>query len=1364
MPNNRAEKWMKANGVPTLRDNVEVARQSIGSAIVIIEDLTQDVEAARQNLAVINDFKSNIEKRIITTTNLTSIDCINNISKLFDKAINKLNWTKSLIDNKKDEIITATNYSSVLRPIFDLKYGQVGNKEDFDIWIFTLGNDDELQYFVEQNKDFDNIKASQLPPPFNTLCNELNNKYYEKRINLINQQNQEVYYAWNFVKFVNGIEIGIEIMIPDILNSGKWIVVACPIEITLKLPEIDSYETVPNSFEKYLKNIEDAFNTFSKSSYDSINGTIYQFGSDKQFNILKVVSSSDYPSWIDQLIINSYIPGSNINMPLIIFQINTELNRNYGELKVNEIVIVSYVIGVTYYTGVIKMINIINYGLCYQIINVNINEAVEPSLKINGDVEINGSLNIFNCNNESIISTDNSRKITTFHDKVGINQYYHEVEGLLDIDNLTHQIILDLFDDFIPYQLNSYDVMKTINELPEYSNQTVTDLFENSSLFDYKNQVAVISVPINSNVNDITTINKSIQGADIIGSKDFLKKKDTIILEIKQMAVEITQLNDPLLMFSYMELITDDNQQSYILSMRGIIRNENLIISITYLNVTYLMIDLSYTKILLNIFDYTSREFRYMNYVKLLVTNRAYYDANKVFLSEKFESSIKNNQFFSNKFDLLPESYIFMYDSIKYKYKYIELKKEWNEEIVEDLFSGDNNIKVVVNLIENQLDIKYNYKKRSNGSFPVNYLWFKERKLSFTQLIYVNEEEYVVGSGVNLNSLISKSIIVKGDNEVYGNFHVKDTNNNTIFKVDNVEKTITNAYKVGIGIEEPKSILHIKDTTVQDILDEMLAATKQINTFNNLYKNLKTANEEEFETIIEEELSVQAPDNYFAMYEVNTDTLLGDDMKCHYNWAFPSWKGKIIKNIVDYDNSFILTIVKDFFTNILNIQLIYDFAGYSKVVEFKWGNKQGRGFFIFINNKLYIVATGTNLGTYNIRLTANNNIGSSIAAREITIFLVLELYRKIKTPVSYNIVESQNALNTQMKDNKNIKFKTFKIKIDKISIKDMELSDINVDTLVESNKIQFKDMNSNDQTKYIEFHKYLFNNYNNNISVGDNFMLVYSDLKVDNKSACKCTDVDGNKITLIGVEFVIQDVIIPTLNVEGDTMIKGDLLITDQKTNTNFVSIDPIQKYVGINTDERYIYYDETFTTTSSLYNAEHNVIIKNDHFPVLVSERTQENKDDIKNLDDVTDPSNNLRYFDSYSSANLKRNSELYTFEEMKNFSLENDSRQRDIDNNTVTHTRYGTDLMFEVCDNSGLTKGIGSIKMTIDDIDSDGHIKGGFGVQVEDKTLIIRDLMYVDNSGTLFINKINLGGKVLEVDNSGNLLWDKKMVSLEL
>jgi hypothetical protein len=84
-------------------------------------------------------------------------------------------------------------------------------------------------------------------------------------------------------------------------------------------------------------------------------------------------------------------------------------------------------------------------------------------------------------------------------------------------------------------------------------------------------------------------------------------------------------------------------------------------------------------------------------------------------------------------------------------------------------------------------------------------------------------------------------------------------------------------------------------------------------------------------------------------------------------------------------------------------------------------------------------------------------------------------------------------------------------------------------------------------------------------------------------------------------------------------------------------------------------------------------------------------------------------------------------------------------------------------VCDKNNKSVEIGNVQMMIDNIDEDGILHGGFGIQVNDIShdnnnfeSTRRNLMYVDNSGTLFINKINLGGKIIEVDANGDLLYN--------
>ena len=100
---------------------------------------------------------------------------------------------------------------------------------------------------------------------------------------------------------------------------------------------------------------------------------------------------------------------------------------------------------------------------------------------------------------------------------------------------------------------------------------------------------------------------------------------------------------------------------------------------------------------------------------------------------------------------------------------------------------------------------------------------------------------------------------------------------------------------------------------------------------------------------------------------------------------------------------------------------------------------------------------------------------------------------------------------------------------------------------------------------------------------------------------------------------------------------------------------------------------------------------------------------------------------------------------------------------NDTVSHLRYGTDISFEVRDKDDRSVEIGNVQMVIDRIDENNNLRGGFSILVNDpggegRTFenSRRNLMYLDNDSQLFVQKINLGGKVLSTDGSGNLLCD--------
>lgn len=58
---------------------------------------------------------------------------------------------------------------------------------------------------------------------------------------------------------------------------------------------------------------------------------------------------------------------------------------------------------------------------------------------------------------------------------------------------------------------------------------------------------------------------------------------------------------------------------------------------------------------------------------------------------------------------------------------------------------------------------------------------------------------------------------------------------------------------------------------------------------------------------------------------------------------------------------------------------------------------------------------------------------------------------------------------------------------------------------------------------------------------------------------------------VLAVELPIEIYLKPTLNVAGDSRLQGEVQVYDKTTSTQYTTIDPINQFVGINTDKRTI-------------------------------------------------------------------------------------------------------------------------------------------------------------------------------------------------
>jgi hypothetical protein len=1372
----------------TLRNQgVSLTQQALA---INLQKATLTNQAA--TLATHTPIINNLNTSVGASGDLSSVEQAIALSDKYIYCVNKINFALSCISQYQSAILSY-GYAAVLRPIFESKFTDNSINQYGYVCILqgTAGLNDPLGkvYFFEADKTQDGVNSYQGDYAYlNQLRADLENRinpfFSQFRQNKPAQQN--VYsisaYPWN-----NGIKISIIATTPCLLNPGTYIKIISGFNLTPILPVYDTLAKLPAAYLTYTNQIQAAFNNFSGSESDNI--TVYQYGPIAKFNTLKVVSSTEYPSWNNQLISECYIPGSNINMPNIISQINTELNRNYTGMRDGEIVMVQYAVGDEYYTGVIKMLLDSSYGLCYKITQININDIISSAVSLNGDVSVKGNLNVLRYNNEPIITTDNVRRTTTFHDKVGINQHAYEVDAILDIDNLTKQDIVDLFTNSTSGAVNSSDIMNIIRTNTTTTSATaIAALFGSGQpLFDYKDQCSVFTSKIDY-IIDPSNITQ-VRDFDInTWSTGTFTRIQQLVKEVKQMSSEYTAANDSSFMFTFIELFSNSNLSWFFTTIKAIIRQDALIFVLTKIDVTSKMIDPSYTGILTSVVDYISRLNRNVNYNVLLVKNNAFYTGNNpanAFKISDFNQQKQNNPYFSRGFDLLPESYMFIYEKDSNIFKYHGNFTEWSGKSGYHCWSYSLNAGHVLEEITQQLSIKYN--DVSNGNFCVKYIWTALQKLSFVHKTMIGEKEYIIGSGVGIKSILNRSLKVRGEGNFTGDFIVNDAYDNVIFKVDNVNRTISNAYNVGVGTTTPHAMLDVKDTSVQNVIDEAAVRINQLKLMNPILDAMRSGfNETTYAYNLTEDTTYA---QYTVVYKINTSTLYAEDVVVVHHQLQNGWKQKTLATILADDNeianrSLIQSMIK-FLQATLDSEMIFDGNYFIRIFNhIVYGDTNIGHAIVKSGSNTYIYTHNTSLFNYDVRHTLSRSVAKLFETRECISKATANLWRNVKgiqASSVINLQEGLNTLNSLTQRNSDIRKSIYKVVFDvrdpvnpaKIFVTDMSF---NI-TVLPANGPALSTKSNDIIQKFIHMVNATMKAYGDNtkanggFKTGDLLSVVYEDNINDYLAVSRCYSAANHIIILIVPEFCLQDALIPSLNVAGDAKVVGDLMISD--ASTNFVSIDPVQKFVGINTDDRMINYpDRKYTTTTNAddpligkYDAKYQVHVKGKTYPVMVSDRIQE-------VDSSTNNSlNGPQYFGTCSGFTVKRTSELYDFTDIVTYATTQNSLEVDASDN-VTHVKYGPDVSFEVCDNTNRTVELGNVQMTIDQtetLNGTTYLKGGFGVQVIDPPATPTDLsknrniMYVDNTGTLFINKINLGGKELSVDASGVLKWDGKTVHVD-
>ena len=1369
------------------------------------------------------------ENSVVSSNNIRLDQVVASLDA-FKKAIYNVNYLTNLVNTYSKEIIAEGQYASVLKPIVEKEYFD-DNTSYFA--IYSLPESLEIKNYLCWKKNYDLI-TNKVLTEFPSIIDP--NIVKEKclfNLNIIDNlkkqyQNETIYNTIIVTPWINGTVTGFKTYLKDLLDNSQYIAIDANIDLTLffsnATTNYNENPTITNFSPEYLKFINDLSNEI-----DVLNGNdwkvdaIWPYINPTEIDSATCLYSNLYPSWTGLPINQCFIPGSNTDTPAIITNIINDLYFNYPNLIPGNIAISTYNIEDIYYVSLLK-IDTYNGIPCFKQKQININSYFQNSLTIINDTIINGSLNVTTYDGEDIIKTDNVSKITSFHNKIGVNQDTYNVKGLIDVDNLSNNSVLNIMNDFIDPSLYSYEVTNDIKDSIHYGDTSVTvPVSYQSDVFVFKTpllnaiettDIQFLYTPSNTNTGVFTS--KKMDSSSFI-------KIQTIVNEVNKMLPQFTtnkviNLDNTIedYTFSFVELLNDTNYY-YLCSLRGIIKTnpvnsleKEMYFICSFLDVNSFMINPNYVLYMNNVTNKLSSCSRLLNLSNLIVLNpdvqanlfkgqsiSSSTDPNSPFFSDR----INNSPYFRDRFGgkgLYVSCYeYFTNEQIKNgdigTCLFHELLTYFNMKKTDTLYQPNTDISIFSSIKINHIyQYNNNFGNKQIMSFFVNYDWMKGIKVTIVNVIPIQGKYYIIGSGFNLTDVLDETIIAKGDNVVTGNLTIlDDVTNVPVFIVNREQKIASSVYHTGIGTTNPKTMLDINDCGVKDINDIIKYMASQYNLINynlNNFINALQKSQADAVDFIEtnfidpntgKELT-QSINNYLYFYKIPND-LNSKEQLVLYHWLYPNWNNYtidyLLKNNVNDQQAiqFMNNITKDIY-NTFNI-----FNKTQLMTIFPWVNgiKVCNSRTVNINNNFYNIGMGVNLQKY-VTYESNDNIQKFFTCLQSYIYQLQDIV------IRYNKIPSSDILNEQKATD--VRYQAAQVypiqnliqyTIDFNDLSTMTISNLDYNTLQASNTQIYSNITDlNLRTKLLFF----FNNSKvqyTSINLNDYGVINFEDKYNEFVSLFWCSNISTNNlITLISLELQIDSIVIPSFNLKGDMKVYGDAYFTnspsDDDSNT-YVYIDTRNKFMGINSLETSINYNTQISNISlSKYNlANQNVVISSDVYPNLVGERNAANEQ-TKNSEGQVVP--NLPYFVPLAPLSLRRISNYYDLGDMLKYSkqyttpidpklnLTTMTGKSTPENPQYTTYHYGSSISYEIRDKNGYSNVLGRNYMGLDDV-VNGNPRAGFGIQVidNDNDFNYRNIMYVDNESTLSVNAIKLGGNnVLSVDAEGNLLFNGKKVNL--
>lgn len=1182
-------------------------------------------------------------------------------------------------------------------------------------------------------------------------------------------------------------------------NSGQWSVI-----FSTSILQYDSIFRDKSIYRTFIDAINSMLNTWDASLNDSEKpisrdvSTFIEIGPPLAFESLKCVSSP-IPGWSGKLVSQLKMTGSFINVSNEYKDTINQLWNNFSGLSENDIVIITSTLENDLYCNIIKIIDI-ERQLCFSQKQINIRDFFS-SIEMNNDLIINGNFEVKNMLGENVMKNDNVKNIMTIGQKVGINQDVHQVKGLLDIDNMANKTLDIILNNFTKPLLDSYELTEGLKQylvLDTINNKYVLDSssdFVKEILTEYK--FATFSCPVLLSISendvsfDITEANE--ENPDIIFSSRKLAMKSfgSIKAIVSNLHTMLTSdgliLDDKISILSFVELLEDGNNKA-LCSLRAIIKpnikpnNEDgylLYFFVTYSIINTYYYDNSYKKNIETLCNAFSKINQFLNYANFLVedptikTNLLQGKTDDI-EGDTFSGHINNSSYFRYRFgDSQLYIGIFNYPGdqslflLHEAYRWFENKPG----VANFIPNTDVQMDTVIDIIYKSHISRFGEYKMEY-IFPVQYDFNMGPKMSFVKVIEIDAKKYVMFCGMNISDYIDLSIVSKGDNKITGNLSVVDEGtNNNIFNVDIVNKMCSSMYNTGIGTNNPKTKLDINDCGVVDVIEIINNMAERMNEMNNILVNLKTYMAENDDQNLDYFFNSQSqlhqdPTHYYSVNQLifdNFNNVILPNVIITYHNLYPTWNNKTVKYILDTDiqhKSSINFLYKAIQNASINNMYFHDSL---RLVSYDWinGVKLSLAITFKVNNKFYLVLTGLDLQT-SVTINTNSNIRALTNIQAACANILQDM-----VPYFQNIPDSEilnkdiSKTNRVMNINQFIKnIRLFKYDIDSKNVENTRVTLLDNQTYEAKTPEQILSTLTGSSDKLQLRNKITFINlglnqyYGTSLVSGQYGTLHVEDDYLDFIIMFWVKSNTNGILTIYSQEITIKDVLIQSLQLRGDAVIKGDLYMYDTVKNENFLFIDSNNRFMGFNTSQVYGNYSNGYATTSNSDLAKHNVYIRTNSFPNTVIERQSENP--LAAFSPNWQP-NPYYYFQSYSTLSSRRQSDYFTFDDMAKYKdlywAKNESNHPNAyGTDRINQYAYGTVVSFEVKDKTGVIKELGGMGVLMESIETVtdtvlnkefNDIRGAFEVTVLDRlkgtpNVNLRQIMYCSNDSNLYVNNV--------------------------